>query len=173
MADELIKPNSDAALERSERRDVEPATVRKRSGFRDFLNAIRPKNPDSFLNHIFYDILRTAGLNVAEDILKDGIDAWLHPSDPRYRDSRYYRRDDRRRGGNGVSYISYDNMYETPDNSRPYNDRYRDRSPNPREIVYRNRDTADMVLEEMRDYIYESGFVSIGEFYEILKRVTN
>lgn len=164
--EEIIKPNSDNALEKKE-----PVKVKKKSGFRDFFDAVRPKNPDSFLHHVIYHILIPSALNATEDTLKDGIDHWLHPSDSRYGDRRY-RYDDRDRRG-GVSYISYNDMYESDRNSKPYEPSYRERTPNPREIVYTDRQTADMVLEEMRGIIYESGFCSIAEFYEILKKVTN
>lgn len=161
--EDLIKPNSDNALEKKE-----PVRVKKRSGFRDFLDAIRPKNPDSFLHHVIYHILIPSALNATEDTLKDGIDHWLHPSDSRYDRRRY---DDRNRRG-GVSYISYNDMYESDRNSKPYEPAYRDRRVEPSEIVYNDRQTADMVLEEMRGLIYESGFCSISEFYEIVKRVS-
>ena len=163
--EDLIKPNSDKALERKE-----PVTVKKKSGFRDFIDAVRPKNPDSFLHHVIYHILIPSALNVTEDTLKDGIDHWLHPGDDRYGDRRY-RYDDRSRRG-GVSYISYDNMFENDRNSKPYDPGYRERRVDPDEIVYRDRQTADMVLEEMKEVIYETGFCSISEFYEIVRRVT-
>ena len=167
--DDMLKPNSDKYL--AQEASKEPVEVKKRSGFRDFLEAIRPKNPNSFLNHVLYHIIANSAVNVVEDVLKDGIDHWLHPDNQGYyyRDDRYYRR------GNpgGVSYRNYDSMYESDRNSRPYEpDRYSDRTPNPRDIIYSSRATADRVLEEMRACIYESKFCSIAEFYEILKRVT-
>lgn len=166
--DEIIKPNSDAALEVRSESTEKPVKVKKRGAFRDFIDAIRPKNPDSFLHHVIHHIIIPSVLNVTEDTLKDGIDHWLHDGDGRYNNRRYSDRD--RRGG--VSYVPYDNMYENDRNSRPYEPDHRDRRVDPNDIVYRNRQTADMVLEEMRGTIYDTGFCSILDFYEIVRKVS-
>ena len=165
MADEIIKPNSDKYLDKHPT-DKEPAAkVKKRGSLSKFLSNIGPKNTKGFLYHVIYHILAPSAVNAVDDMLKDGIDALLHKDDPRYR-----RRDDRRRNPGGVSYIDYNSMSETSSNSADY--RRSGDSPEPRDIVFRDRKTADYVLEEMRDYIYETNFCTIGDFYEIVKKAT-
>lgn len=165
MSDQQLKPNSDKS--RSNRAEVtEEAREIKKNGFRNFLMSILPKNSSSFLRHVIRGIIAPRTIDMVDDVLKDGIDRWLHPDDRRYYDDR--RRDSR----DGVTYRDYDSLYESPRNSRSYEPEYRDINPDPRTIVFRRRETADIILEEMRDIIREKRFCTIGEFYTIAKKVT-
>lgn len=169
MADDVnIMPNTDEFREKKPKKSEPPARVNKRSSFSKFLSSFGLKNTKGFLYHVVYHILEPSAINAVDDMLKDGIDAILHKDDPRYR-----RRDDRRRNPGGVSYVDYNSMSESRSNSAPYERGRSADSPEPRDIVFRDRYTADCVLEDMRDYIDETNFCSIGDFYDIVKKETN
>lgn len=171
MSDDIIRPNTDKAREERERPRREDVVVRKRSGFREFLDGIMPRNSSGFLRHVLYGIIAPRTVDVVDDVLKDGIDRILHPDDPRdnyYDDYRYRRREDR-----DVPYRSYDNYYESRKNSADYNPYQNERrSVDPRDIVFTKRETANMVLNEMREQIREDRFCTIGDFYEIVRKIT-
>lgn len=166
MSDDIIRPNSDKALENRERPRKDDVIVRKRSGFMDFVDSLLPKDTNSFLRYILNKIIRPRTIDVVDDILKEGIDRALHPDNRDYYDDYSYRRSDRE-----VPYYNYDARYESR-RSSDYEPSRSERKVSPKEIEFRKRETAQIVLSEMKLVIREERFCTVGDFYEIVKRVT-
>ena len=171
MSEELLKPNSDKARSQEPRKEetlrTPQARVKKKHGFIQFVTSYAMRNRDSFLYHVIFGILGPRAIDVADDILKDGIDRMLHPRDTQYGSD--YRRERGYRTYDSVSYRNYSDS-ESSRNSQKYEPMRYDRTPDPRTIEFRDRYQALKVLDDMKEAIHADRFCTIQQFYEFARR---
>lgn len=170
MPEELLKPNSDKALnaQNSQPQNPPPQAPKRRRGFKDLMRYIARHEQDSFLCFIVSRIIAPRVIDSVEDVIREGTDRVLHPDGRRSTNYNYSSTD--------VPYrtwgVGYNDIF---DNSRRYEppqpQRY-DLTPDPRTVEFADKITAEKVLADMKEAIYYDRFCSIQQFYELSHRHT-
>lgn len=165
MPEYNYKPNSNKSKEeQKEKKKIEKvvkgsAKTRKKSGIHKFTDIFVSEDINNVKNYIFMDVLVPAVKDAISSVVKNGIDMLV------YGESSGVKK------RTGASKVSYRDYYDRGRTERPrvnhtngfdYDD-----------IEFDNRGDAEAVLSAMDDIIYQYGFVSVSDFYELANVTTN
>lgn len=136
-----------------------PVKVRKKSGFRKFVDDVIAEDMRNVKSYIFSEVVLPAIKSTISDVVSNGIDMVLYGETRGRRSSSSNR---------GLSRISYRDYYD-----RDKRDRDRDREERRRpagydfdEIIFDSKGDAEIVLLKMDEVIERCGVVSVADFYE-------
>ena len=136
-----------------------PVKVRKKSGFRKFVDDVIAEDMRNVKSYIFSEVVLPAIKSTISDVVSNGIDMVLYGETRGRRSSSSSR---------GLSRISYRDYYD-----RDKRDRDRDREERRRpagydfdEIVFDSKGDAEIVLLKMDEVIDRCGVVSVADFHE-------
>ena len=141
---------------------VTKGTVRKKSGFKKFTNAMVASDGGSIKDNIINDIVIPTAKETISNIVKTAVDMIFFGEVRSDRKSR--RRSDR---------VSYRDYYDDRRERRYDRERYRRSAYDFDDVVIETRQKAINVLDNMEDMIDEYGGVSVAEYYEFVGVTAN
>lgn len=136
------------------------ATVKKPSGWERFRERVGFEDGQTVKDFVFWDVFLPKTIDLVVDIIKTTADTFFYGGSRR---SSNVRRDGRR------SYVSYSSYYDDRDrrDNRRRGTYSRRAAMDMSEIVFDDRNDAEMVLSELDDIVEQYGFCKVSDFYEL------
>lgn len=136
------------------------ALVKKPSGWERFRERVGFEDGQTVRDFVFWDVFLPKSIDLIVDIIKTTADTFFYGGSRR---APNVRRDGRR------SYVSYSSYYDERDrrNDRKRGTYSRKSALDMSEVVFDDRNDAEMVLSEMDDIIEQYGFCKVSDFYEL------
>lgn len=170
----IVLPERNRDAPKKEEIHIEGAVERKKTLGRKFKDTFLAEDISDIKDHLYEDIIKPSAQNLAFDIaesitdsIRDGFEMAIFG-----RSSSRSRKKRRKGSDSNTIFVDYGDYYSS-ENSRERERREQSRnSNNVKEYLFPTKDSAQSALELMSDYIQEHRVLSVGKYYEFLRKPT-